>query len=283
MTCLRITFCIALLVVVAGTPRSAVYAQPDAAQSQDALPQDPLQLATEVGRYLFAYDQAAGRAATMLLSEEASTEGVQASIARQHEDGHWTVGFGRRTGGGGFRLMHEVVMNDDRLVDEVRAGVSERLPPESYYARAARAQRFVQENFDGEHGPYNFLVLPVGAEAGRMTVYAIPAQTDQNAYRLGGDYRFEVNPAAGEVVSREPLHKRYYEIGKRAQGTGGTAHEATRPVETDVLFATVRRPAAPHFVMTQEKTFRIAPDGTITPVDTRTARQREDVRVLRGM
>jgi len=281
---LRRRLVLVLALLLAGPlPQEARAQQPSSdvqQQQSEALAQDPLRLATEVGRYLFAYDEAANRAATMLLSENIRTERVEASIAQQHEDGHWTVGFGRLTGEGGFRLTHEVVMNDERLVKEVRTDVGERVPPNSYYARAARAQQLARDGFDGEHGPYNLLVLPGGSEAGRMTVYALPAQTDQDAYRLGGDHRFEVDPSAGEVVSREPLHRQYYEVDALPEGATGSAHEATRPVETDVLFAAVRRPKAPHFVMTEGPTFRIAPDGAITTVEPGTVQQRGDVTVL---
>lgn len=268
--------CIAALLLLAlALPR------PVAAQ-QNALPQDPLQLATEVGRYLFAYDQAANRATTMLLSEGADASGVEASIARQHRDGHWSVGFGRPAADGGFRLLHEVILNDQRLVDEVQVKKNQRLPASSYYARAARAQRLARADFQGEHAPYNLLVLPAGSEAGYLTVYAVPAQTNPEAYRLGGDYRYEVDPSAGEVVRRTPLHDALYEIGALPEGIVGSAHEAVRPVETDVLFATVRRPRAPHFVLAGQQVYEIAPDGTITSMPAGSFARRDEVKVFTG-
>lgn len=254
-----------------------------AQQPPEALPQDPLQMATEVGRYLFAYDQAASRAVTMLLSEGGDASTVEATVARQHRDGHWTVGFGRLTDGGGFELLHEVIMNEERLVDDVRQNMDRRLPPAHHYARAARAQRLVRADVTEEHAPYNLLVLPLGAEAGHLTVYALPAQTNTDAYRLGGDFRYEVDPAAGEVVSQTPLHEGYYEVGALPQEAAGSAHEAVRPVATDVLFATLRRPKAPHFVMTGQQVFRIAPTGEITSVPASRFEQREDVAMVSGL
>jgi hypothetical protein len=270
----------ALLLAVAALPR---YASAQQAAPRSSFPQDPLRMATEVGRYLFAYDEAAGRATTMLLSEEASTDAVETTLARQREGGRWAVGFGRLTEDGRFELMHKVLLNEKRLVDEVRTGLGRQLPRERFFARAARAQQQVRTALDGAHGPYNLLVVPVGAEEGRMTVYALPAQTNQNAYRLGGDFRFEVDPAAGEIVSRTPLHEGYYEVGTLPQGTAASAHEAVRPVATDVLFATARRPKAPHFVKTDRRVYRIAPDGTITPVPVASFDGRSDVRMLEGM
>ena len=265
-----------LLFLLAGTSSSV-------AQERTRLPQDPLQLATQVGRYLFAYDQAANRAATMLLSEGLEPEGVEASIVRQHEDGRWSAGFGRLTEDGGFHLLYEVLMNAQRRIDEVRVPEGgDRLPADSFYARAARAQRIVREDFEGEHAPYNMLVLPAGSEAAHLTVYAVPAQTNPEAYRLGGDYRYEVDPATGTVVSQTPLHERLYEIGTLPEDAAGSAHEAVRPVETDVLFATIRRPQAPHFVMAGQQVFRIAPDGEITVVPGGTFQKRDQLNVYPG-
>ena len=245
-----------------------------------SLPQDPLRMATEVGRYLFAYDQAANRATTMLLSEDANTDAVETTLARQRRGG-WAVGFGRLTDGGRFEMTHKVMLNEERLVDETQTQVGRRLPRDNYFARAARAQQQVRAKLDGKHGPYNLLVLPVGAEEGHLTVYALPAQTNENAYRLGGDYRFEVDPAAGEVVDRTPLHEGYYEVGTLPQGVSASAHEAARPVATDVLFAAARRPKAPHFVKTGQGVYRIAPGGAISTVPATPFEQRGDVRMLK--
>lgn len=267
----------AALFFVAVAPR--VSAQQTTSRS---LPQDPLRMATEVGRFLFAYDEAAGRATSMLLSEEASTDAVETTLARQREGGGWTVGFGRLTEGGRFEMIHRVLLNEKRLVDELQTGEDRRLPRESYFARAARAQQQVRAALDGTHGPYNLLVVPVGSGEGNMTVYALPAQTSENAYRLGGDFRYEVDPAAGEILSRTPLHEGYYEVGALPQGASASAHEATRPVATDVLFAIVRRPKAPHFVRTEQQVYRIAPDGAISTVPAASFAERDDVRMLTG-
>jgi len=238
-----------------------------AAVAQRTTPPSKAELAqiTERGRLLAQYDDAAWYASDAVVATK-PTEGSVARYIAKKDGPTWTVMFGR--------------LNDKRdkflIAYEATQGVNPKEfivkkddPPKEdngFFLFAAKAIETSLADFKGAARRYNIAVLP--ASLNQIYVYAVPAQTKDGVFPLGGDARYLVSPDGSQVLEKRQLHISVIEFSTPAAGQKVEAgyHTAVLddiPEDTDVFHVLSRQPSVPEWVATKQYVFRIETDGTI--------------------
>lgn len=134
-----------------------------------------------------------------------------------------------------------------------------------FFLFAAKAIETSLADFKGAARPYNVAVLP--ANSNQIYVYAVPAQTKEGIFPLGGDTRYLVSVDGSKILEKRQLHISIIEFSPTAnenvQAGFHTAVLEDIPEDTDVFHVLSRRPPVPEYVGTKQFVFRIETDGTI--------------------
>jgi hypothetical protein len=230
---------------------------------------------TDRGRLLAEYDAAAWHATDAIMALKPIPGSVARYIARKN-GGLWTVVFGRlNEAKDKFLIVYEATQG----ASPKQFTVQKHDPPKEdngFYLQAARALDVATKDFGKVSRAYNAAVLP--ADAGRLYVYLLPAQTQEGVYPLGGDVRYLVSQTGAEIVEKRQLHNSIIEFkgpsgsqpGETRKVDGGfhTAVLDDVPEDTDVFHVLVRKPSVPEWVATKQYVYRIEPDGAISYVMT---------------
>ena len=122
----------------------------------------------------------------------------------------------------------------------------------------------------GEPRPYNFAVL--AADKGKLWVYVFPAQTKDDVWPLGGDFRYLMSADGDKILAKRQLHVSVIdreapkkEANKEEVVVAGvhTHVLADIPEDTDVFHVLSRKPPTPEIVVTKKFIFSIEVDGTV--------------------
>lgn len=238
-----------------------------AAIAQRTVPPSKAELAqiTERGRLLAQYDAAAWYASDAVVA----TKPIEGSVARyiaKKDGATWTVMFGRLNDKRDkFLISYEATQSANPKEFTVRKND----PPQEdtgFFLFAAKAIETSLADFKGAARPYNVAVLP--ASSNQIYVYAVPAQTKEGVFPLGGDARYLVSPDGARIVERRQLHISIIESsaptpGQKVEAGYHTAVLDDIPEDTDVFHVLSRQPSVPEWVATKQYVFRIETDGTI--------------------
>lgn len=219
---------------------------------------------TERGRLLAQYDIAAWYASDAVVATK-PTQGLVARYIAKKDGGTWTVMFGRlNTAADKFLIAYEATQG----ASPKEFKVTKHDPPKEdtgFFLSAAKAIETSLADFKGAARPYNLAVLP--ASSNQIYVYAVPAQTRDGAFPLGGDTRYLVSAEGSKILEKRQLHISIIEFSPRAsEDTQAGFHTAVLdeiPEDTDVFHVLTRRPSVPEYVGTKQFVFRIEIDGTI--------------------
>jgi hypothetical protein len=214
------------------------------------------------GRVLFEYDQAAWHATDAVLAEKPASGTVQRYIAQKTETG-WVVSFGRLDGDRAFLVGYQA-MQSQTAPDKISVNKFETPHADTgFLLFAARAVNTALKDFGKRDRPYNIAVLPAPEQ--RLYVYAMPAQTKNGIFPLGGDARYLISPDGKTIVTKRQLHNAILEIESGPDTVAGT-HVAVLddiPEDTDVFHVLARTPSMPEYIMTNQFFYVISPDGAI--------------------
>ena len=219
---------------------------------------------SERGRQLAQYDVAAWYSSDAVVATK-PTEGSVARYISKKNGASWTVMFGR--------------LNDKRdrflIAYEATQGatpkeftVKRNDPPKDdtgFFLFAARAIETALADFKGAARPHNVAVLP--AESNQIYVYAVPAQTKEGVFPLGGDARYLISSDGLKIIERRQLHISIIEFSPQAnEKVEAGYHTAVLddiPEDTDVFHVLSRQPSVPEWIATKQYVFRVETDGTI--------------------
>jgi hypothetical protein len=239
-----------------------------ASSAQRNTPASKAELAeiSERGKQLAEYDVAAWHATDAVLATKPVEGSVARYLAKKTGDG-WTVVFGRlNEKRDKFLIVYEASQSTSRTEFSVR----KHEPPKEdagFYLTAAKAIETALADFKGASRPYNVVVLP--AKSGQVYVYAVPAQTKQGVFPLGGDARYLISQDGIKIVEKRQLHISIIEFDTSAQDVRKVEagyHVAVLddiPEDTDVFHVLSRKPSVPQWIATKKYVYRIEPDGTI--------------------
>lgn len=234
------------------------------ATAQRTSPPSKTELAeiTERGRNLAQYDIACWYASDAVVATKPEEGLVKRYIARK-EGNTWTVMFGRLNDKSDkFLIAYEAKQGATPKEFTVKKHDPAK-EDTGYFLSAARALDAALAAFAGAQRSYNVAVLP--AASNQLYVYAVPAQTEQNVFPLGGDARYLVSADGLKIVEKRQLHKSIIEFSGNDTTQAGfhTAILDDIPEDTDVFHVLSRRPSVPEYVGTKQYVFRIETDGTI--------------------
>jgi hypothetical protein len=238
----------------------------DVAIGQRTTPPSKTELAqiTERGRHLAQYDVAVWYASDAVVATKPTEGSVARYIAKKDGD-TWTVMFGRLNDKRDrFLIAYEATQG----ANPREFNVKKNDPPKEdtgFFLFAAKAIETSLADFKGAARPYNIAVLP--ASSNQIYVYAVPAQTKEDVFPLGGDSRYLVSADGSKTLEKRQLHISIIEFSSTAnQNVQAGFHTAVLddiPEDTDVFHVLSRRPSVPEYVGTKQFVFRIETDGTI--------------------
>ncbi len=219
---------------------------------------------TERGRQLAQYDVAVWYASDAVVAAK-PTEGSVARYIGKKEGATWTVMFGRLNDKRDkFLIAYEATQSANPKEFTVKKDD----PPKEdtgFFLFAAKAIETSLADFKGAARPYNVAVLP--ANSNQIYVYAVPAQTKEGVFPLGGDTRYLVSADGSKIQEKRQLHISIIEFSpttnENVQAGFHTAVLDDIPEDTDVFHVLSRRPPVPEYVGTKQFVFRIETDGTI--------------------
>ena len=264
-----LVFCLAIV-----SPRADAQQSWRSADHVAAIPQSRLDIITERGRAIAAYDKAAWRASDVVALLRPDTAGMQAYMARRNPDGRWEVVFGRPSANADtFYIANRAVQS---LTSDTTFLVTPLLRPIAdveYYARAFRALNAASRELGGVASrPYNSMVIPADGND-EWFVYFVPAPTVTGVWPLGADVRLRVSADGRRVLERRRLHNDVIEFtgaskdGKQLAAGMHSAVLADQPEDTDVFHVLTRTPRVPEYIVTRSYYFAIATDGRISAFD----------------
>ena len=219
---------------------------------------------TERGRELAEYDTAAWYASDAVREMHPAQGAVVRYIAKKVSD-TWHVIFGRLNDSRDkFLITYEATQG----ASPKEFAVKKMDPPKEdsgFVLYAARAIETSLADFKGAPRPYNVAVLP--APSNQVYVYAVPAQTKQGIFPLGGDARYLISADGSKIIEKRQLHISIIEFAPSAnQNVQAGFHTAVMddiPEDTDVFHVLSRHPSVPEYIGTKQFVFRIETDGTI--------------------
>lgn len=226
---------------------------------------DELAQITERGRQLAQYDVAAWYASDAVVATK-PTEGSVARYIAKKDGTTWTVMFGRfNDKRDKFLIAYEAIQG----ANPIEFTVKKNDPPKEdagFFLSAAKAIETSLADFKGASRPYNVAVLP--ANSNQLYVYAVPAQTKEGVFPLGGDARYLISQDGTRILEKRQLHISIIEFstptpGQKVEGGYHTAVLDDIPEDTDVFHLLSRQPSVPEWVATKQYVFRIETDGTI--------------------
>ena len=233
-----------------------------AADRPQPLSQTELDSISARGHLLYEADQAGWHSSDAVQSLKPPQDSVSKYIEKKTPTG-WTVAFGR------FSETHDKFL----VAYEAIAGANPReytvrkyTPPREdadYYFHAATAKATVQQDVRGENRPYNIAVIP--APDGQFYVYVLPAQTQNDVYPLGGDFRYLVSADGTKIVEKRQMHKTILEQRSEPNTVAGTHSHVLSdvPEDSDVFHVLTRKPALPEYVGTENFIYCVNADGSI--------------------
>jgi hypothetical protein len=219
------------------------------------------------GTLLAEYDQIAWHGTDAVMALKPPEASISEYIARKTDVG-WVMFFGRMSEDSKtYILVYEVRQNSSGKYEATK--LKKERPDTAFFLYARQALATAREEFNKrEHPnrPYNFSIIP--ASDARWFVYAVPAQTDNDVYPLGGDYRFLVSNDGRKVVETRQLHKTILDLKRVPEGTTEAAGYHTHvlssiPEDTDVFHVLARSPKIPEYIATKDWVFVVSPDKPI--------------------
>lgn len=235
--------------------------------SQRTKPPSEAELAqiTERGTRLAEYDVAAWHATDAVLALKPSEGSLGRYIAQKNGAG-WTVAFGRLSEKRDqFLIAYEATQGANPRVFSVKTFASPKADT-GFFLAAAKAIDIALADFQGAPRPYNVAVLP--ADANRLFVYVVPAQTQHGIFPLGSDARYLISADGAKIIEKRQLHKAIIEFAPPPEGQTVKMgyHVAVLddiPEDTDVFHVLSRQPSVPQLIATKQYVFHIKTDGTI--------------------
>ena len=200
-----------------------------AAIAQRTAPPTKAELAqiTERGRQLAQYDIAVWYASDAVVATK-PTEGSVARYIAKKDGPAWTVMFGRLNDKRDkFLIAYEATQSANPKEFTVKKNDPSK-EDTGFFLFAAKAIETSLADFRGAARPYNVAVLP--ASSNQIYVYAVPAQTKEGVFPLGGDARYLVSPDGSKIVEKRQLHISIIEFSIPTAGQKVEAGAAATPV-----------------------------------------------------
>jgi hypothetical protein len=142
-------------------------------------------------------------------------------------------------------------------------------PDNGPFAALARAQVAARDDFArASHPASNYNIASLAQPDGTIYVYLYPGQTTNAVFVFGADWRYTYSSDGRTLIERRELHRALMRTSPSDNAVAGTLTEflSDIPVETDVFWVLLRRPAMPEFVGAGGWIFEIATDGSIRSV-----------------